>query len=720
MALSGSFSAGIRSNKYKLRVDWSATQSITDNTSTVTCTMYLVQASGFDLYISGRSNTTTINGEAKTWSSPAIDGGDGKTTKLGTVKSSAITHNSDGTKSITIKAVFNVRATISGTYYETITAESTITLDTIPRATTPTLNKTSVDMGGTITISLPRASTAFTHDLAYSFAGSAYTNIATGQATAYTWTVPDLASRIPNAGSGVVTIRCITKNGSTVLGTKYATFKATVPADVIPTVGTITVTPKNTGYFESTNVFIKGISQAVVAVSASGAKGSTITSYTVSLDNRVYTSNSFTSSVLLNGGTLTLQVNAKDSRGRLSKPKTIDINVFDYEAPKITHFDYYRMNGYLDTAPEDPNGTSVTLQYTLDVTSIKNPGSSEELNMALVTVYRKPYSAPEADWVEIQYIGLKPQSNGPIVWSSVFGEMFSTDIQYSLRFRVEDYTGKFAEYNVVIPTAEVILDINADGSAIAFGKVSEKPGVYEHGKPTEFLAPVYGTVMGLDKLPQIPGDADLNNYRSVGCWAIYGNEDARFIANTPPSKVAGRLEVSAATGEGVRSTAWSYLKQRFIPYRTDYPIYERDVSRDTTNVWTFGEWVATSLRGQKVLFSGSWYMSAAQTINLPEGVDAQSNGIVLVFSRYNASTGTADDGNFNSFFVPKQLVALMPGSGHCFQMNAVNYSYIASKYLYIHNGRIVGNDLNTTGKTTSPNGVTYENTSYVLRYVLGV
>ena len=43
---------------------------------------------------------------------------------------------------------------------------------------------------------------------------------------------------------------------------------------------------------------------------------------------------------------------------------------------------------------------------------------------------------------------------------------------------------------------------------------------------------------------------------------------------------------------------------------------------------------------------------------------------------------------------------------------------IASKYLYIYNDRIVGNDVNTT--TGTRNGITYNNAKYVMRYVMGV
>ena len=51
-------------------------------------------------------------------------------------------------------------------------------------------------------------------------------------------------------------------------------------------------------------------------------------------------------------------------------------------------------------------------------------------------------------------------------------------------------------------------------------------------------------------------------------------------------------------------------------------------------------------------------------------------------------------------------------------MNTVNYSMVATKYLYINDESIAGNDSNDDEGTG--NGVTYNNKSYVLRYVIGI
>ena len=127
MASSGSFSGSIHSGHYVLRVDWTQTKNVSANTSTITAKAYLVN--DWSLSINGRSdNKVTIDGTAQTYASPTISSTG--THLLGTV-TQTVNHASDGSKSLTMSAVFYIRATLSGTYYESITASANITLDSI-------------------------------------------------------------------------------------------------------------------------------------------------------------------------------------------------------------------------------------------------------------------------------------------------------------------------------------------------------------------------------------------------------------------------------------------------------------------------------------------------------------------------------------------------------------------------------------------------------------
>jgi hypothetical protein len=120
----------------------------------------------------------------------------------------------------------------------------------------------------------------------------------------------------------------------------------------------------------------------------------------------------------------------------------------------------------------------------------------------------------------------------------------------------------------------------------------------------------------------------------------------------------------------------------------------------------------------KVLWSGEMHMSASQKAELSEAISDQTNGIVLVFSRY--SSDTAQNYHFHTYFVPKGQIAKHAGCGHTFLLSSDgSFGLFAAKYLYINDTNIVGNDINiATGEGTC--GIKYTNNGFVLRHVIGV
>jgi len=146
------------------------------------------------------------------------------------------------------------------------------------------------------------------------------------------------------------------------------------------------------------------------------------------------------------------------------------------------------------------------------------------------------------------------------------------------------------------------------------------------------------------------------------------------------------------------------------------PVFDWDKNDFTFNVPV--SFKSGFTKPNKLLWQGQVYMNETQTINLGSKISTQANGIVLVFSNYDSTTGTANNYDWHCFFVPKGLVSLHGGTGHTFNMMSQAFGDIASKYLYISDASISGNEVNTTNGTR--NGITYNNAKYVLRYVIGV
>ena len=461
MALSGSFSGSIMSGNYKLKVEWTATQNVSGNASKITATMYLVQASSWSLGIASRSdNKVTINGTAYDWTSPAISNTGGKTTKLATVTSGNIAHNADGTKSVTITAVFEINATISGTYYDKITASATVTLDAIPRATQPTLSASSANMGAAVTVSMPRAASSFTHDLAYKVGNGSYVSITTGQGTSYSWTVPDVASSIPNATSVQLTLRCITKSGSTTVGTKYAYITANVPTSVVPPAPSVAIQEGTEGLAAKFGAYVQNKSTLAVSIAATGIKGSTVKAIQTTVLGKTYNGAIFTTSPLSSSGTVTLSTKVQDSRGRWSAAKTTTVTVLAYSPPKVQALRAYRVDA---SGAADEEGAYLRLDYKYTVSAVNNKNTAKA-----VIEYKR---TTETSWTSL-LTATAYSADTSKSWTS---PTFPVNYQYDIRLTVTDYFG-FVTYTTILPTAEVVMDILADGKGIALGKVAEKAG----------------------------------------------------------------------------------------------------------------------------------------------------------------------------------------------------------------------------------------------------
>ena len=457
MASSGSFSGSIRDGHYKLRVDWSQSKNVSANTSTVTCKLYLVN--DWSLNISGRSdNTCTIDGSAQTFSSPAIS--TTGTHLLGTV-SRTVNHASDGSKSLAISAVFQIRATLSGTYYGTITASANITLDSIPRASS--VSAANMTMGSAGTISISRASSAFTHTLTYSFGNTSGTIATKTTATSVSWTPAlSLASQIPNAISGTCTITCTTYNGNTNIGSITCTLTLSIPASVKPTISSLTASRIDGEVPSTWGIYVQTKSKVKLTINgAAGSYGSTIKSYSITGGGYSGSASTLTTGFLNNSGTITFKATVTDSRGRVSPEASVSITVTAYSPP---YFNSSLSQRCLSNGALDDDGTYI---HALVSFGYSTCGGKNTLK---TSVQYKQVSAQQ--WTDA---GVTFASNTAFTYGR--GQI-STETSYDVRYILEDAFSTISVQEIV-STAAVVMDFKSGGKGVAIGKVSETDNTFE-------------------------------------------------------------------------------------------------------------------------------------------------------------------------------------------------------------------------------------------------
>lgn len=467
MAKSGTITKTIRTG-YQLKLVWAIdSQSAANNTSTVTVKVQLVSTgASYTINSSATKNgSLTINGTKYTFTfSAALSGSQTKTLFTKTV---TIAHSADGSKACAFSTTCGINVTLGGTYYGDVTASGSGTFDTIPRATTPTLSASSVNMGSSITINMPRAADAFTHTLTYKF-GNATGTIGSGLGTSKAWTVPlTLASQIPSGTSGTCTITCKTYNGSTLIGTKTVSFKANVPASVVPTISAVSLTETVAGLAAQFLAFVQGKSKVKINIAAAGVYGSTIKTYKTTVDGKTLTGSAPTTGTM-SSGTKTVTVTVTDSRGRTAK-QTKTLTVIPYAAPAIRGMSATRS---LADGTENYEGTNCKIGFAYAISTLGSKNTSK---------YVLEYKAKSATtWTKLK------EGTGYVVSDTVItGAVMNTDSSYDVRLSVTDYFGTVRR-TLEVPTAFTLIDFNASGKAIAFGKVSEMAAGVEFGMPAYF------------------------------------------------------------------------------------------------------------------------------------------------------------------------------------------------------------------------------------------
>ena len=465
MALSGTISTTWKGYTYK--IIWSATQSVVNNTSTITCTHELV--CDWSLDISSRENTCTVDGTKVIFKSSGIDTDGDKTFTLGTT-THAVSHNSDGTKSCDISGTFNMNATISGTKKYKMTASDTVTLDTIPRKSTLTVADGTLGTAQTLTIN--EMASEFYHKLTYS-CGSASGYIlgsdsTTSDVLSKSWTPPISLANQNTTGKSVsivFTLHTYTSSSGTLIGSNTYTETFVIPSSVGPGVPTISVSD-STGYLSTYGGYVQNKSVAKVTTSASttNSQGATIASYVIYLNGTKCSSTTFTPSTT---GTNTIKVVATDTRGYSSSNEKI-ISVLPYSKPTIS-------------ATPTKSGSTLTLSYQLTYSSLNNK------NKVNIDVYSSPSLV--ANSTIISDISDSTATSDIITISGNHPITIDEDTTYSnVYVKVTDALG---EYNTSTKStvwgSERIFNVHPSGTGVCFGKKASSENLFECKWDANFL-----------------------------------------------------------------------------------------------------------------------------------------------------------------------------------------------------------------------------------------
>jgi hypothetical protein len=439
------------------------TENSTDvsvNTSSVDWALYLDKSSGYNgfsdytitAYVNLNGSTVLSNSAKRT-----LYGSSAQSLPLGS-GTSYITHNPDG--NLTMPFSYSISMDTVPYTPGNVSGSGTMTLTTIPRATTPTIG--AVTLGSTVTIGLPRASSGFTHNLEYWF-GSIHEDIATGAGYSASWQASlSLAAQIPSSPSGTGTLRCTTYQGTTPIGYKDISFTATVPASVAPTITAKTMAPADAVF---SGKYVKGLSKVSYSVTAEPAYGAAITGCTFTFGALTVSGLSGTTGLLPVAGTIQASVTVTDARGHSTRQSFDSVTVYDYAAPSVSETSAFRCNAQ---GTADGGGAYICAKCAATCAEV---GGANTLTLR---VRYKPKGG--------SFSGYTTLTNNT---EAVIGGSLQATASYLVEISVADAAGteKAIEFN--IPTDAVTYNMRNGGKGIAFGKYSEKDA-FECAMPAEF------------------------------------------------------------------------------------------------------------------------------------------------------------------------------------------------------------------------------------------
>lgn len=433
---------------WQLRLDYSVSQSIADNKSTLSLTLYIYDGTGESFNLDANSCYYTLQG-TKVYNPYRYNSRGWY--KLGS-KSITVAHNNMGKGSVVLSADWHSGFTSSYTP-SSLTVSGTVNLPDIPRASS--VSATGLVLGSAGTLVVTRAVSTFTHTIKLKCGSAAQVTVATkSSATSISYTPPlDWAAQ-NTAGTTVnITAEVTTYNGNTVVGTVTNTLKASIPASVKPT---LSVALADTAGYQGTYGWVQGKSVLKATYTASGSYGSTIVSKALTIGGKVASADG--GNTLQNAGTMAVVATVTDSRGRTASV-TQNITVNAYSGPGIQDLTFLRGDYSGGTWTDNAMGDDIKLTFTLSIQLTGNKASVEITGASTLT----------------------NQTSGA---KTVYLVSFGTDTTSVVQVKATDSLGTTVTREITIPTVSVPMNMSFTLPGVCFG------GVAEHEKVVEFKWPI--------------------------------------------------------------------------------------------------------------------------------------------------------------------------------------------------------------------------------------
>lgn len=477
-----------------------------------------------------------------------------------------VPHNNDGTGTVRVRTWMDTRISAG-----VVEKSQTLTLSTIPRATTPVIAPLVMGQEGTIT--LDPASNDFTHTIIYNFGIRYHGTIATKTAErSIKWTpLKSFANLLTGAESGQMHFRCMTYNGDTLIGSTDVWTKITVSPDTVPTVS---VSLSDAAGYESIYGWVQNKSRVKASITAAGVMGSKIIDTVMTVNGKVVDANAENS--LPDSGNIPVKVVVTDSRKRTATYST-NLSVSAYTTPVINNLAYVRGSYTESVWTENPSGADTKITFTL---AMALPDNRANLTVSLDSVAKQTVTNQSAGAKTLYLSGV------------------GTDTTRKLEVAVSDAFGSKTSKEIIVTTIEVPLNINFSLPSVCFGGIAEKEKTVQCKWPVDLNGDM--TIVGDLKLNGISirdilsklGVDYIVEQGLTGKWMW--RKWASGVAEMWAKFDAPSLTMTSQTWGPLYTASWMGLAANKAARQYPFPFIENPVVSATPTVQGANVWLATN------------------------------------------------------------------------------------------------------------------------------
>ena len=473
MATSGSVKTSDYGGRY-YQLDWTATQSVANNTSTISWTLKAVGGSAS--WYAERTLKVVIGGTTVYSKTNSVN----RYTGTVTSGTTTITHNSDGKKSFSI----SIQAAV---YYSTVNCTGSETFELTPIARVSTLSVAAGSLGSSQTLQITRQNTTFKHKLKYTCGNaSGYilgSDTSFSTADGVTFTAPLELAKQNTTGTSVsikFTLYTYTSGGDSV-GSKSYTKLFTMTSDANPTCSISlsdagTLPNSTTTFYSKFGGYVKGHSKFNITVTPTPKYDTKVDTYKVSANGTEYTANkvtttskTFTTDVLKNSGSQKVKATVTDKRGLNGSAESASVTVLPYEAPVITKLTVHRCKSATD-GTEYSGGAHVKVTYA---------GTISSLNQRNTKTWQLKFKAYNASsWSTVTLSPSTPTLANDVYTYSDNSYIFSADTGSSFDIQVVATDAiTSTTRSTSVSSAYTMMHFSANGKGLGLGKVAEFDGL---------------------------------------------------------------------------------------------------------------------------------------------------------------------------------------------------------------------------------------------------